>query len=256
MKISSVFFFLLIQFTFRLHAQSDVPQKNEAKHTEIGINGGIHKSGFYQPGSLNPFGEYIPYWSYTASVYYKTPTTKNLYAGCELEQVNIKSNLHFSKPYGYRTGYVYDALINLDYLNLHLLFGGKLFSIKKLTISGTLSPYFGYLLQSKAKGYEATINSYNWTDSLGMHSGEKVNQQLISGSQTKKFRKINTGLCLNLDLAIPFAKRFILTGRASYDLGIYNVVTEDSFIGIRGYAFSMGLAYMLNKKDPGFNGHE
>lgn len=248
MKIKFILFFLLLQLPFKLSAQSEASATGESGKIEIGMNGGTHKTGFYEgKRAVYPFGKYKPFWTYTASTYFKIPTVKTFYAGLELEQMHVKSNLYFSKPYGYKTGYEYDALFNLDYINLHLLFGSKLFSIKKIAVLGTLSPYFGYLLNSHAKGRETYNSTYDYSDSLGLHNGFVKTEQAIEGSQTKKLRKVNIGWCVNLDVAVPLQERFAITCRASYNLGIYGVINEDPFIGIRGYAFTVGAAYQLNK---------
>ncbi|HET6226509.1 MAG TPA: outer membrane beta-barrel protein [Bacteroidia bacterium] len=250
MKIKFILFFLLLQLSSKLSAQSEPSATGESRKIEIGIDGGVHKTGFYDGRkSMYTFGKYKPFWTYTASAYFKTPTVKTFYAGLELEQVHVKSNLYYTKPYGYRTGYEYDALFNLDYINLHLLFGSKLFSIKKITVSGTLSPYFGYLLGSQAQGSETVSSSSEaYSDSLGIHTLYFREKQLISGPETKKLRKVNIGWCFNLDVAVPLQGQFAIICRASYNLGIYSVINEDSFIGIRGYEFLTGIGYKLNKQ--------
>jgi len=236
--VKSVLFIFCIQFSVFTYGQS-----------EIGISGGALKSGFYDNYRSSDFnGSYKPYWSYTASVYYKEPVSAKLYAGFELEEMHVKSNLKYSKAVGMTHVFTYDALLDLDYINFHFLFGGKLFSIKETAICATLSPYYGYLVHSRAVGYGTKSVPFTYTDSLGTHNIMGDERYDINETQTKEMHKANIGLSLKLDATIPIHAKLALLFRTSYNLGIYSVVREDPFIGIRGYAFSIGIIYKLDKK--------
>lgn len=240
---------LCIQLVSFTYAQSEKEEVKTQNQSEIGIYAGTHKSGFY--GSRGSSINYKSFGSYVASAYYKKPISDKLFSGFELEYMHVKSNLHYSNAIEIKRSHTYDALINLDYINFHFLFGGELFSIKGTTISGTLSPYFGYLLYSKASGYEMYTEGYTYFDSLGMmHNGTGYQKQLIEGEQIELIRKSNIGMCLNLDASIPVIKKLFLVVRAGYNLGIYSVINESEkrFAGIRGYSFSVGLALKINKK--------
>src|SRR3954463_13040193 len=158
MTAKTILLIFCVQFSVFTYAQS-----------EIGVSGGMHQSGFYSRKNTDSHftAEYKPYWSYVASVSYREPISTKLVAGFELENMHVKSNMDYSKAVGMTHAFSYDALLDLDYINFHFLFGGKLFSLKTTTISGIISPYFGYLVHSKAVGYGIKPVPYSYTDSLG-----------------------------------------------------------------------------------------
>lgn len=239
---------LLVSITY---AQSEMEEVKTQNQSEIGAYAGVHKSGFYGGKRGYKFdATYKPYWNYTASVYYKESVSNKLYAGFELESMHVKSHLQFSKAVGVAHFYSYNALLDLDYINFHFLFGGKLSFTDRTTISTTLSPYYGYLVHSKAIGYGTKPGPFtSVTDSLGNTIQIQGTETYdIHETKTQKVHKANVGVCLNLDATIKLYDKLALLLKASYNLGIYRVISEDPFIGIRGYAFSVGIAYKLDKK--------
>lgn len=246
-SIKSTLLFLPVLLSFKLQAQSVIPANSPHWKSEIGISGGIHKSGFYGE-EKNEYAKYKSYWSYMASAYYKASISNKLYAGFELEKIHVKSNFYFLKNITPRASSIYDALLDLDYINFHFLVGDELFSIKGAIVSGTLSPYVGYLLQSKATGYEKQTISYVYSDSLGLHTGYFIKQDDVDEKQARKARQMNAGMGVSLDLTIPLRKELAFVLKTSYNIGVYNTISEKVFTGIRGYAVSVGAVYKLYRK--------
>jgi hypothetical protein len=226
--------------------------------SELGVTAGMNHSGFYgrRDGSY-----YIPTFEhhigYTASVFYKEPLTEKLIAGFELENLQVRSNMNLIRQTGVMHTSHDNMLLDLNYINLHFLFGRKLFSIKEMPFSLSISPYYGYLIHSKAIGYSTGTAAYSYIDSLGQEQhifGEKRYE--INETNVKEISKANIGARLSLDATIHLHNKWYLGLKASYNLGIYNVMDEEKFIGIRGYALSAGLAYHFEKKYMHFNDWE
>lgn len=251
MKHKLILFPLLIAFTLQLQAQSETPVSDKVRQSEIGIHGGIHLSGFYGEQE-NEFIKHKSLGSYMAAVYYKRSISDRLYIGLELEHMHVKTNLILSESPSptSRMSTTYDELFDLDYINLHFLFGRKLFFIKSTIISGTLSPYWGYLLRSEATGTVTESSSYVGSNSSGLYTVFVEHQYDIHETQTGKLRPANAGIGMSLDAVIPLGQKLSLLLKTTYNIGVYSVINrkafyENAFIGIGGCVFSVGAVYKL-----------
>lgn len=255
MRIRFILFLSCIQSSISIYGQSEESSLKPIYPSKIGITASVHESGFYGRKEQDRFyANHQSHWSYATGVYYKEPVTKYLFAGFELENLHVRSNLEYSNGIGVMYSYTFNALLDLDYLNFHFLFGGRLISGKRISISATLSPYFGYLVHSKAAGYETKTEPYDYTDSLGQtHVFFGNGKYDLPGTNVKQIRKANIGQCLSLDVEVTLTERLQLLLKASYNQGIFNVISEDAFIGIRGAGFSAGVAYLMNKKYINFS---
>src|SRR4051794_4966817 len=120
--------FLKIKITFSILTLS-LFSANLCGQSEIGITVGINQSQLYGPGDgFNYRPIFKPYVNYTASVFYKEPITDKITNGFELESMHVKSSIDVIEQTGVAHTYHYNALLDLNYVNLHFLYAIKLFS--------------------------------------------------------------------------------------------------------------------------------
>lgn len=240
MTLKYIFLIFCIQFSVLTFAQS-----------EIGLSGGFNQFGFYHlQGKYNYLSNQFvskKQLNYVLAIHYKEPISNRLFAGFELENMQIKSKIYLLAPQNRFYSYSIDALVYMNYMNLHFLFGGKLFSIKKLDVLGAISPYYGYLLSVNGTGYDTEVQGGYYFDSLGVqYSYVSTVKRPIQGSKT--FKKANVGLGLNIDVCIPLKDKLQLSVKPAYNLGIYNVIKEDRFCGLNGFSLTAGVVYKLDRK--------
>jgi hypothetical protein len=218
--------------------------------SEIGVTAGINQSQLYGPSDDSYYrANFKAYMNYTASIFYKEPITDRITTGFELENMHVKSSIDAVEQTGVAHTYHYNAVLDLNYANLHFLYAIKLFSIQKAKFTATISPYVGYLIHSKAVGYETSPTPYTYIDSLGKPHDilwdEKYN---INETQTKMMRKMNIGLSISLDASFPVNDKLTVLLKAAYNMGAWNVMKQEKFTGIRGCIITAGVAVGLTKK--------
>lgn len=239
MKIKKYLFIPVLLFFNCVYGQS-----------EIAAFGGIQQSGFY--GTLDKSmytSHYKQFMNYGASVLYKEQITDRLFAGLEVESTHIRSNIEISEVIKMGGPLFYNALLDLDYLNLHFLYGIQLLGVKKISCFASADPYFGFLVHSKAAGTGGRPSSHIEIDSSGQEHTIISNQSYeINESPTQLLRKANVGVRLNMDVHFKINDKWGVLLKGSYSFGIYGVLKDHVFVGIQGYAFSAGVSYQLEKK--------
>lgn len=239
MKLKRILLFLFIQIGLHSIAQS-----------ELGINAGLNHSGFYQFNSKNRGTveniQYRHHIGYTTSAYYKEQVSSKTFAGFEIENIQIRSNLALVPVSTHTTHSSYSALFNMNYLNLHVLYGGKV-TLKKMELVFEGSPYFGCMIYSKAKGNGVYSKLGSYIDSLG-YQLPYWSQVPFEVENAKAFiNRVNVGLRVNVRAVVPINTKWSASLNATYHFGIYNVSTGIEFLGIRGYGISAGLVRKLEK---------
>jgi len=216
--------------------------------SEIGVNAGLNRSGFYglkrEDFTTRTAKSYM---NYIISVYYKEPVSERAFAGFELENMQVKSHLDYVVLGNHFFGYEINALFHLNYINLYFLFGGKFFTIKKATVFGGISPYYGYLIHNKGEGTDTPPKTVTLKDSTGV---EYTYYYTVTRdiNEAKVLRKANIGIRLNLDIHVPMKEKLTLSLKPMYNFGFYNVLNQDGVTGIGGFSFTAGLIYHLDKK--------
>lgn len=241
-KIKFILFIVWLVSSYTANSQS-----------QIRITAGMNQCGFYGKGEDYFYNAtYKHYVNYAASVSYKEYIKKKLVAGFELENVNVQSDLDIGIHQSVAYSYSYNVAAHLNYINLHFFFGYDLFSIKGTQFSVSLDPYFGYLVHAKTVGYGTRPMPWTYVDSLGV-TQHIIWDQRYDVNETKLFRKSNIGLRLSLDISVPVNDKFAVLIKGGYDYGIYGVISESAFVGIRGYTVTAGIAYHLSKNYLRFN---
>lgn len=239
-SVRSILFIFCIQFSVFTFAQS-----------EIGLNVGLNQSGFYR---LQRKDYYLSSYlssnkklNYVMAIHYMEPISNRLFAGFDLENMQVQSQIELLVHQNHFYSYNMHGEVYMNYMNLHFLFGGKLFSIKKLDVLGAISPYYGYLLSVNGTGYDTEVQGGYYFDSLGVqYSYVSTVKRPIQGSKT--FKKANVGFGLDIDVRIPLKDKLQLSVKPAYNLGIYNVIKEDRFCGLNGFSLTAGVVYKLDRK--------
>lgn len=202
--------------------------------TEIGVNAGMNQSGFYQFTSRErSSSEDLTsrfYIGYTASVTYHEQISEKGFAGFELENTQVRSSLYFGNVISHMAYNYYDVFLDLNYVNLHVLFGRKV-PVKKAELFFEGSPFFGFLVHSKVVGE--------------VH--HSMSTEKINNNGRDLLRGANAGLRLKLGAIIPINEKISLSLDAKCNLGVFNVIQESDFMGITGYGATAGIIWKFEK---------
>ncbi len=210
--------------------------------SKIGIKGGINRSHFYNSfftvfynKNCKPYNKYL-----FSLVYRETKDKKNI--GLEL-QYKAKSAIIEDLDLGLGSS-SYDSIhYYLNYIDLYLLVGYNIIEKKYINIYWNLTPYIGYLVNSKAVG--TGWYSSHYTDSTGTTS-YKVNHWKMNESPINDISKIDIGIGLGFGISFPIGDKYKLFVENSYSIGFAPKGNDFIYSNTLDVMFSIGLLYKLD----------